>query len=142
MSHTPFPKLLRLFRKPWDADAESATPHGRDCPVCGGDRYPGAYCGGCKGYAPFDEALNGQAIKAESRRPKVLATAKHYLNDGATVPEVAAVLGLTEAEVFGINQELEAALDGRKPGEYKHVPKGYRRANRRDRRALQARAAG
>jgi hypothetical protein len=137
----PFPKLVRLFRKPWDAAAEAAAPHSEECPVCGGHRYPGAYCGGCKGYAPFDEVLNGQALKAESERPRKLAIAKHWLNEGESVKDVAAVLGLSEEEIFHVNEELEAAKEGRKAGEKKFTPKGIRRANRRDRRALAARAS-
>jgi hypothetical protein len=141
MPGCPFPKLVRLYRKPWDANAEAAAPHSEECPVCGGDRYPGAYCGGCKGYAPFDEVLTGQALKAESERPRKLATAKHWLNEGESAEDIAAVLGLMLAEVQDVERELEAAMEGRKPGEKKFTPKGIRRANRRDRRALAARAS-
>jgi hypothetical protein len=142
VSHVPYPSILRIGNEAWSSwDEHEMRIHDPDCPVCGGDRERGSFCTACTGYAPYDEVLFGQASKAEASRPRMLATAKHWLNKGESVKEIAAVLGLSEEEVFHVNEELEAAKEGRKVGEKKFTPKGIRRANRRDRRALAARAS-
>jgi hypothetical protein len=140
MPGIPFPRLVAFGCQPWKAaDEAHSTPHERTC-RCSGERRPGAYCPGCTGYAPFDAALQGHAISAEARRIRTLEIARQWLGEGVSPADVASTLGLSEGEVADLDRELNAALEGRANGAYAFVPKGIKRLNRRDRRALAARA--